>query len=209
MFGGVRRVLAIGAGVALMLAVATGVAQAQTATPTATPTPVPTVAPCPTATVVVTAPTSAAPTTVSVAITPTLNVKAATDGDPTSFHVHYFVDTPATAAGAVVPSGDPKIIHAAALTQNLGALAAGSHTVEVVLGQFNHTACAARGSVTFTVAAQQAATPAATAAAPSAPATGSAGLAGTSAAAATVLALFALATVLVGGSRLATDRRAR
>ncbi|MSQ36661.1 MAG: DUF4399 domain-containing protein [Dehalococcoidia bacterium] len=207
MFSSMVRVLAVGAGVALTFAVATGVAQAQTPSPTATvsPTAAPTVAPCPTATVVVTAPTAAAPTTVSVAITPTLNVKPAADGDAASFHVHYFIDTPATAAGSVVPTDDAKIIHAAALTQNLGALAAGAHTVEVVLGQFNHTACAARGSVTFTVAATQAAT----AVAPSAPATGSAGLAGGSPAAATVLALFALATVLVGGSRLATGRRAR
>lgn len=214
------------AGMALALAAAAGVAYAQTPSPTPTPTPMatatgtatpsptaaPTVAPCPAATVVVTAPTAAAPTTVSVTVTPALNIRAATDGDATSFHLHYFVDTPATAAGQVVPLGAPRIIHTSALTQSLGTLAPGVHTVEVVLEQLNHTACAARGAVTFTVAAPtQAATPSATAAAatatPSAPRTGQAGLSGSSPAASAVLALFGIATLLVGGSRLATGWR--
>ncbi|MSQ42557.1 MAG: hypothetical protein EXR65_05960 [Dehalococcoidia bacterium] len=176
--------------------------QAQTPSPTAADT----VAPCPAATVLATAPVASAPTTVNITITPNINVKAASVGDPASFHVYYFVDTPAPAAGAVISTGDAKIIHSAATAQDVGPLSAGAHTVTVVLGQFNHTACDARASVTFTVT--QAATPSATAAAPSAPRTGSAGLSGSSPAAALVLALCAAATLLVGGSRLATGRRA-
>jgi len=132
-------------------------AQTATATPTPTATAVSPAA-CPTgATLVVSAPTPGAPTTVSVVVTPTsLNIKAASAADPTSFHLHYFIDTTASAAGTVIPAGDPKIIHSGTLTQDLGALTAGSHTVTVVLGQFTHTACETRSSVTFTVAANAA-----------------------------------------------------
>src|SRR5687768_17533864 len=126
---------------------------------------------CPTgATISVAAPTAAAPSTVNVTVTPALNIKAASAADVASFHLHYFIDTPATAAGIVIPSGDPKIIHSGTTTQDLGALGAGQHTVTVVLGQLSHAACDARGSVTFTLtqavtATPAAATPAATAAA--------------------------------------------
>lgn len=51
-----------------------------------------------------------------------------------------------------MPSGNPKIIHGASTTQNLGSLSAGQHTAWAVLGQLNHVACDARGSVSFTVA---------------------------------------------------------
>ncbi len=124
-----------------------------------------TAASCPTGvTLTVVPPTAAAPTTVGVTVVPaTLNIKAAAAADATSFHLHYFVDTPATAAGATIPSGDPKIIHSGTTTQDLGALAAGSHTVTVVLGQVNHTACDTRASATFTtVAAAAVAAPAKT-----------------------------------------------
>ena len=80
-----------------------------------------------------------------------MNIKPASAADPASFHFHYFVDTDATVAGQVVPAGNPKIIHSASTTQDLGSLSAGQHTVTVVLGQYNHTACENRGSVTFTV----------------------------------------------------------
>ncbi len=133
-----------------------------------------TLAACPTGvTMTIAAPTAAAPTTVNVTVTPAQNIKAATAGDTTSFHLHYFVDTPATAAGSVIPSGDAKIIHSGSTTQDLGALAAGSHTVTAVLGQLNHTACDTRATVTFTTAA--ATTTSAPAAAPAK--TGNAGLA--------------------------------
>jgi len=122
-------------------------------------------------TLAVATPTAAAPTTVNVTVTPAQNIKPASAADATSFHLHYFVDTPATAAGGVIPSGDPKIIHSGTTTQDLGALAPGAHSVTVVLGQLSHTACDARASVTFTTVA--------TAVPVAAPAkTGNAGLAG-------------------------------
>lgn len=108
--------------------------------------------------IAVTAPGAAAPTTVSVAVTPPVNLKPAKDGVADSFHLHYFVDIdPATVvqAGQPVPSGNPKIIHSAATTQDVGALTAGRHTVWVVLGDVAHTTCTPMvvGSVSFNVAA--------------------------------------------------------
>ena len=72
----------------------------------------------------------------------------ATTGDFSSFHLHYFIDTPAAGAGSSIPTTDPKIIHSASTTQDLGALAAGTHTVTAVLGQLSHVACDARATVT-------------------------------------------------------------
>jgi hypothetical protein len=131
---------------------------------------------------------------VTVSITPSLNIKSPTAGDPTSFHVHYFIDTPATAAGQTVPMGNPKIIHSASLSQDVGALSAGSHTVTVVLGQVNHTACDARGSVTFDVAA------------PTPPRTGNGGFAATGSHAFAMFALLGLAFATTAGARVATKR---
>lgn len=161
---------------------------------------------CPTGvTMTLTAPTAAAPTTVNVTITPAQNIKAATAGDTASFHLHYFVDTAVTAAGAVIPSGDPKIIHSATTTQDLGALAAGSHTVTVVLGQLNHTACDARATVTFT--SPPAAAPAATPVAAPAKA-GNAGLAGSGADSPLLVgALIGAALLLTVGARKISSRR--
>jgi hypothetical protein len=106
----------------------------------------------------VTAPTVAAPTTVSVTVTPPVNLKPAKDADATSYHLHYFVDIdPATVAqaGQPVPTGNPNIIHSAATTQDLGALAAGKHTVWVVMGDVSHIVCnpVVQGTVSFDVAA--------------------------------------------------------
>jgi hypothetical protein len=162
-----------------------------TATATASPTP----AACPSGvTITVAAPTAAAPSTVSVMVTPSLNIKSPMAGDPTSFHLHYFIDTAPTQAGTTVPMGNPKIIHSAALTQDVGSLAPGSHTVWVVLGQVNHTACNARGSVTFTVTA------------PTPPRTGDAGLASTGSDAFAMFALLGLAFAATASARLATRR---
>jgi hypothetical protein len=148
MLTGLKGLLVSAIGVAAALALG-GLALAQQGTPTvAAP------AACPTGVTLTVAPPSAsAPTTVSVTLSSQLNIKPASASDPTSFHLHYFVDTDPVAAGQPVPTGNPKIIHSASTTQDLGALTAGSHTVTVVLGQFNHTACAVRGSVTFTSAA--------------------------------------------------------
>lgn len=183
---------------AALLTVAVQSASAQTPSPTATPAPL---APCPTgATLQIAPPTAAAPTTVTTSLTPaTLSIKAAAVGDPASLHVHYFVDTPATAAGIAIPSGDAKIIHSGSLTQDLGALAGGQHTVVVVLGQLNHVACETRASVTFAVGAAQAS--------PAAPKTGSAGLAGGSDSAMVTAGLLLLAFGLTVGGRAVSSRR--
>jgi hypothetical protein len=68
--------------------------------------------------------------------------------------------------------------------------------VTVVLGQVNHTACDARGSVTFNVAG----------AAPTAPRTGNGGFAATGSDAFAMFALLGLAFATTAGARLATKR---
>jgi len=146
-------------------------------------------------TLTVSPPAASAPSSVSVTVSPQINIKAASAGDPTSFHLHYFVDTEATAAGTAVPTGNPKIIHSGSTTQDLGALTAGSHTVTVVLGQFNHVACDARGSVTFTSVAL--------------PATGSGGDFDQSSSGLPMAAWLALAGVLLAGLSLGAGLRAR
>ncbi|MDP9238483.1 MAG: DUF4399 domain-containing protein [Chloroflexota bacterium] len=114
---------------------------------------------CPSGEVItVTAPSASAPTTVSVTVAPLVNLKPAKDAVADSFHLHYFVDIdPSTVvqAGQAVPTGNPKIIHSATTTQDVGALAAGKHSVWVVLGDVNHTTCTPMvvGSVSFDVAA--------------------------------------------------------
>ena len=169
-------------------------ASAQTPTPTAAAQ-----AACPTGvTVNVAPPTAAAPTTLTVALTPPQNIKAATTADPQSLHLHYFVDSLPTAAGSVVPAGDPKIIHSGSLTQDVGPLTAGTHTVTVVVGQLNHTACEARGSATFIVGQA--------AGAPVAPKSGNAGLAGASSSALVVVLLVGVAIAVVVAARLWTPK---
>ena len=115
--------------------------------------------PCPSGeAITVTAPKADAPTTVSVTVAPPVNLKPAKDAVADSFHLHYFVDIdPSTIvqAGQPVPTGNPKIIHSATTTQDVGALSAGKHTVWVVLGDVTHTTCSPLvvGSVSFNVAA--------------------------------------------------------
>ena len=175
---------------------AVSTASAQTPTPTGTP---PAQAACPTGVnVAVAPPTAAAPTTVSVTLTPAQPIKAASAGDPQSLHLHYFVDSIPTAAGTVIPSNDPAIVHSGSLTQDLGALTSGTHTVTVVEGQFNHAACEARGSATFIVGAA--------AGAPTAPKSGNAGLAGSSSSALVVVLLVAVAVAVVVAARLWTPK---
>ena len=82
--------------------------------------------------------------TVTVSLSPGVNLKPAKDADPDSFHLHYFVDTdPATVlqTGQQVPSGNPQIVHSAATTQEFKDLAAGLHRVWVVLGDVGHIPC--------------------------------------------------------------------
>jgi hypothetical protein len=156
-------------------------------------------APCPTGlTLAVAPPAAGAPTTVTVTLTPPVTIKSPADADPASYHLHYFVDTPALDAGTLIPAGDPQIIHSISLVQDLGELAAGSHEVTVVLGQFNHSACEARGSATFTVAE------------PAPASAGNAGLTqggGSPLVSVTVAALAMLALAFVAAGRLGWLRR--
>lgn len=172
-----------------------------------TPTPV-ALAACPAnATVSVTqqAPGSS---TVVVTVTPAVTIKAAADADPQSFHVHYYVDTPTGAlkGGDVVPAGNPQIVHSGATTLDLK-LAAGQHTVTVVLGQLGHQACAdstgklIAGTATFTVAAQAA--PTATVAAPK---TGNAGLVATTGSTGATALAITLGVLTLGGAAAARRR---
>ncbi|MCC6238522.1 MAG: hypothetical protein IT299_13250 [Dehalococcoidia bacterium] len=192
---------------ALAMANAGTIAQAQTPSPTGTAAPL---AACPTANqLLVAPPTAAAPTTVTTSIAPPLgNLKAATQGDRASLHLHYFIDTPPPAAGTTIPMG-PSIIHTAALTQDLGALSAGAHTVYVVVGQLDHRACALRGQVSFNVgAASASATQPTSPVTP--PKTGSGGLLPGAASASSWLGLATLAVAalgIAGGAVVARRRR--
>jgi len=184
----------------LSLALFSLVRTAQAQTPS--PQPVATQLPCPAGvTVNVTPPDAIAPTTVNVTLTPAQPIKAASFADPNSLHVHYFIDTLATPSGSVIPAGDAKIIHSGSLTQDLGPLTAGMHTVTVVLGQLSHTACDARGSTTFIVgqiAAQVAP-----------PKSGNAGLASSSTSALVIVVLVAVTVAIVIGARFWTPRNKR
>jgi len=154
-------------------------------------------------------------TTVTATITPALNIKPATAADPQSFHIHYFVDVDPTKtlkAGTPIPTGDPKIIHSASTTQDVGALAAGPHTVWVVVGQVSHQACGGAdgnivtGSTTFSVPAQAApAQP--TAAAPAPAKSGTGGVAQARPDATVPLVLGGIALLAIAGARSLTGRR--
>ena len=204
------------AGAATLAALLLGIASSDGRNPTASAQTAPAACPAGLA-IVVAAPTAAAPTTINATITPTLNLKAAALADPLSFHVHYYVDTDPTKllkVGSVIPSGDPKIIHAGTASQDVGPLTPGSHTVWVVVGQVSHQACGGTdgnivaGSTTFTVAAAQA-VPAATAAAAPAHAPAKAGTGGVEANSngmLATLALLGIAIVGVAGARRLTAR---
>jgi hypothetical protein len=68
-------------------------------------------------------------------------------------HLHFFVDREPTPAGQPIPKGDPTIIHSAKPEVDLPGLAAGAHTVWVVLGDGNHVPFdpPVEAKVTFTV----------------------------------------------------------
>ena len=71
-------------------------------------------------------------------------------------------------------------------------------TVTVVVGQFNHAACEARGTATFIVGAAVGG--------PTAPKSGNAGLAGSSSSALVVVLLVAVAVAVVVAARLWTPK---
>ena len=136
-------------------------------------------------------------------VDPAVLIKAAAQAVPASFHVHYYVDTDASALkpGEVIPSGNPAIIHSGDTNLNLN-LTHGAHRVTVVLVQLSHAACGdATGKVvTATAAMIVAAAAPAQAATPAASKTGNAGLAsGTSSLAVLGLLLAAPRTACEGG----------
>lgn len=114
----------------------------------------------PNAVVRVIPPTEDEPSLVSVEVEPDVEIKPASDADPESFHLHYFVDVDPSglAPGEVIPAGNPSIVHSADTELDLE-LATGPHQVWVVLGQLGHQACGTSdgnlvvGSTQFTVPA--------------------------------------------------------
>ncbi|MHB8577976.1 MAG: DUF4399 domain-containing protein [Dehalococcoidia bacterium] len=106
-----------------------------------------------------------------------ITIKAATAQDPTAAHYHYFIDhDPALVVkqGQQIPTGQPDIVHSADPNQVLPNLAAGPHTVWVVMAHTDHTPLTpdVTAKVSFSVAGGAAATPApgaARAATPAAP----------------------------------------
>jgi len=74
----------------------------------------------------------------------------------TDYHLHYFLDedaAPYLGTEIVIPSGNPKILHSAAQEVTFENVAAGAHTVTVVLTGNNHISVspATSDKVTFTI----------------------------------------------------------
>lgn len=72
------------------------------------------------------------------------------------YHLHYFLDedaAPYLGTEVVIPSGNPKILHSAAQEVPFENVAAGAHTVTVVLTGNNHISVSPATSdrVTFTI----------------------------------------------------------
>jgi hypothetical protein len=164
----IRFLLPIAAAVVACLSLA-GVALAQSPSPSPSATATPPVSP--TAVPPTTVPTQPAQcpdvaisakatgSTVAVTLVPAnVNIKPPTAGDLNSFHLHYFVDLdPATiiVPGQPLPppGANPSIIHSPELSMTFSSLAAGDHTVWVVMGRLNHVPCAGgvQAVVKFTV----------------------------------------------------------
>src|SRR5258708_22336251 len=81
--------------------------------------------------------------TVTIQVTGTTLVPAASATKLEDLHVHYMLDVDPAAylSGTTpIPAGDPKIVHSAALSNTFSGVAPGAHRVAVVLGYSNHTA---------------------------------------------------------------------
>jgi LPXTG-motif cell wall-anchored protein len=96
--------------------------------------------------------------TVSIAVTGTTLVPAASATKRDDLHVHYLLDVdpaPYLSGNTPVPAGNPNIVHSGALSNTFENVAAGAHRVNVLLGYADHTAFqpVVDPSVTFTVAA--------------------------------------------------------
>jgi len=104
--------------------------------------------------------------TVTIQVTGTTLVAAASATKLEDMHVHYLLDVdPAPYLGGTtpIPAGNPSIVHSAALSNTFTGVAPGPHKVTVILGLSDHRAVQppVAPSVSFTVAAAGAAAPAA------------------------------------------------
>ncbi len=78
--------------------------------------------------------------TIDVAVKGITLVRADGKTDQTTGHLHAFVDTAPVAPDAVIPSGDPKIIHSATSPITVTGLTPGEHVIWIVLGDGAHVA---------------------------------------------------------------------
>ena len=105
-------------------------------------------------------------TTATVVISGAVNLKAASDVDPASLRLFYFVDNLAVPPGFFIMPGDPvstvdllpdipnrtpKIIESSSTAQDLGILPAGRHQIAVVLGQADRVSCGLTASTSMFV----------------------------------------------------------
>src|SRR5205085_9009594 len=98
--------------------------------------------------------------TVSITVTGTTLVPAASATRKDDLHVHYMLDVdpaPYLSGATPVPQGNPDIVHSGALSNTFTGVSAGQHRVSVLLGYSDHTAFqpVVDPSVSFTVAAQR------------------------------------------------------
>ena len=93
------------------------------------------------------------PVPVTVTVQGVTLVEANGDTSGSTGHLHLFVDREPTPAGQPIPKGDPTIIHSAKPEVDIPGLAAGAHTVWVVLGDGTHVPFdpPVEAKVTFTV----------------------------------------------------------
>jgi hypothetical protein len=80
------------------------------------------------------------PVTIGLKATGVTIVGADGDTSGKTGHFHLFVDRPPVAPGALIPTGDPAIIHTKDASVQLRDLAAGDHVVWVVIGDGVHRA---------------------------------------------------------------------
>lgn len=84
---------------------------------------------------------SAGSVTVSVSYTGPPLVAAANATQLDDYHLHYFLDvdpTPYIGSTQPIPLGDPRIIHSGATSVTFDNVAAGEHTLAVVMTGSNH-----------------------------------------------------------------------
>src|SRR6202165_3103233 len=99
--------------------------------------------------------------TVTIQVSGTTLVPAASATKLEDMHVHYLLDVdpaPYLDGKTPIPTGNPNIVHGAALSNTFTGVAPGAHRVTVILGLSNHAAVQppVAPSVSFTVGAQAA-----------------------------------------------------